>query len=146
MSESNLKEKNISLINEFREQREKLTLMVSELEKLKNGIEKIFPDTLDARYSRFLEEKIKAVTELFKAILDMRKEIIKNIKDEIDLRNKYEENDDNDKDDMSNLDIRSLVRKIEQFNKDNNFLMVDSKEKKLQILNESEETEEVVNE
>ena len=36
-------------------------------------------------YRRFFEEKIKSVTELFRVMLDMRKEIIKNTKDEFEL-------------------------------------------------------------
>ena len=104
------------LIAEYVEQKNELKKMVAELEKLKVGIEKIFPEKLDARYSRFLEEKIKAVTELFRGILDIRKEITKNIKDEFDLRNRYI-GDKGEDDYLGNFDVRLLVRKLEQLNK-----------------------------
>jgi hypothetical protein len=112
------KEPQLKLIEEYVEQKTKLKEMVIELEKLKIGIEKIFPEKLDVRYSRFLEEKIKAVTELFRGILDIRKEISKSIKEELELRSKYV--DGNREDDENNIvgDIRSIARKLEQLNRD----------------------------
>jgi len=115
------------LISEYVEQKNKLKEMVAELEKLKIGIEKIFPEKLDARYSRFLEEKIKAVTELFKGILEIRKEITKNIKDEFELRSRYLEDKDSEDDKFGTADVRYIVKRIEQLNKD------DEKEK---VINE----------
>jgi len=104
---------NNKLLEEYSQQRRELLRMVNELEQLKVGIEKIFPERLDARYTRFFEEKIKAVTELFKAILDIRKEISKNVKDEIEIRRKFPVDDN--KNEM--LDIRTLAKRIEQLNK-----------------------------
>jgi len=117
------------LIAEYVEQKNKLKEMVAELEKLKIGIEKIFPEKLDARYSRFLEEKIKAVTELFKGILEIRKEITKNIKDEFELRSRYIEDKDSDTDIFGTADVRYIVKKIEQLNKEDD-------KKKLEAINE----------
>ena len=74
-----------NLINEFIEQRNAIKIMILELEKIKEKIDSLFGNSLDKRYMRFFEEKIKSVTELFKTILDMRKEIIKNAKDEFEL-------------------------------------------------------------
>lgn len=116
-------DKKIALIEEYSKQRTELQRMVEELERLKTGVEKIFPERLDARYSRFFEEKIKTVTELFKAILDIRKEITKSIKDEIDLRNKYENGSDG-QDDLDGYDIRALAKRLEQLNKSSNDMIM----------------------
>jgi hypothetical protein len=138
MTEEQKVNKKIELIEEFSKQREQLKIMVTELEKLKDGIEKIFPERLDARYSRFFEEKIKTVTELFKAILEIKKEISKTIKDEIDLRNKYESGETLDEDNyLGEADIRTLVKRIEQLNASANQMIMGSKK--------IEESEDVAN-
>jgi len=108
------------LLKEFADQREALTKMVDELESLKSKIDRLFPETLDKRYARFFEEKVKSATELFKAVLDIRKEIIKSLKDEIELRKKFEIRVDSDEDLEKFVDVRSLARKIETINESNN--------------------------
>jgi hypothetical protein len=132
-------DKKVLLIEEYSKQREELHRMVEELERLKTGVEKIFPERLDARYSRFFEEKIKTVTELFKAILDIRKEITKSIKDEIDLRNKYENGTDGT-DDLDGYDIRSLAKRLEQLNKSSNDMIM-GYHNKSEIMNDCEKGE-----
>jgi hypothetical protein len=134
-------DKKILLIEEYSKQREELHRMVEELERLKTGVEKIFPERLDARYSRFFEEKIKTVTELFKAILDIRKEITKSIKDEIDLRNKYENGSDG-QDDLDGYDIRLLAKRLEQLNKSSNDMIMGYHDKS-EITNNCEKGEKV---
>ena len=129
MTEVNKQDPSEILIAEYVEQKNELKKMVAELEKLKVGIEKIFPEKLDARYSRFLEEKIKAVTELFRGILDIRKEISKNIKDEFELRNRYNVGGRSEDDDFGTGDIRSLVRKLEQLNKKDEELRIEEEKK-----------------
>ena len=129
MTEINKQDPSEILIAEYVEQKNELKKMVDELEKLKVGIEKIFPEKLDARYSRFLEEKIKAVTELFRGILDIRKEISKNIKDEFELRNRYNVGGRSEDDDFGTGDIRSLVRKLEQLNKKDEELRIEEENK-----------------
>lgn len=129
------------LIEEFAEQRAQLKVMVLELEKLKEGIEKIFPERLDARYSRFFEEKIKTVTELFKAILDIKKEISKTIKDELDLRNKYEQGEEGEDDYLGDIDIRTLAKKLEQLNRDSNRMILGNNKEYIQeVVNEWKRT------
>ncbi len=102
------------LLVEYKEQREELKSMILELRKYKDKIGKIFPDNLDNRYVRYFEEKVKAVTELYKAILDIRKEISKNIKDEMEFRRKISPKNNEDED-MN--DIRKMVHIVEQYNK-----------------------------
>jgi len=106
-----------NLINEFVEQRNAIKEMISELEKIKTKIDSLFPETLDKRYIRFFEEKIRSATELFKVILDMRKEIIKNTKDEFDLRRKLSNNDD-DSDLEGIFDIKKIAEKVDRLRKE----------------------------
>jgi uncharacterized protein YukE len=103
-----------NLLIEYKEQREELKTMIIELKKFQDKIGKIFPDSLDNRYVRYFEEKVKAVTELYKAILDIRKEISKNIKDEMEFRRKIAPKNSED-DDMN--DIRKMVQVVEQYKK-----------------------------
>lgn len=103
-----------SLLKEYEEQRQALKLMIADLEKLRTSIDKIFPENFDSRYKFLFEEKIKAAVELFKVIVDMRKEISKSVKDEIEIRRKLmppEIGDDEIK------DIRTLAREVEKLNK-----------------------------
>lgn len=89
--------------------------MISELDKLKEKIYLIFPDKVDTRYIRFFEEKVKATTALFNSILDIRKEINKSLKDEIEMKRRLDEGEENDV--TNSIDIRSLATKIELLNK-----------------------------
>ncbi len=104
-----------NLINEYRQNRDELKKMILDLESLKLNIDKLFPQTLDYKYMRFFEEKIKTVTSLFNSLLDIRKEINRSIKEEIDLRRKIEKEDTDDfNDDVSKvIDIRQMAKRIE---------------------------------
>jgi hypothetical protein len=102
------------LIREFKENRESLKNMITELDKFKEKIYIIFPDKVDNRYIRFFEEKVKAVTALFGEILNIRKEINKSLKDEIELKRRL---DDDESGHGESIDIRSLAAKIELLNK-----------------------------
>jgi len=103
-----------ALISEFKENRDALKAMIIDLEELKKKVYLLFPDKVDNRFIRFFEEKVKATTALFNSILDIRKEINKSLKDEIELKRKLDENDDNG---TESIDIRSLATKIELLNK-----------------------------
>lgn len=104
------------LLKEFKEHRNAVMQMVGDIEVLKEKIDKLIPDQLDARYIRFFEEKVKTATEFFKTLLEMRKEIQKSLKDEIDIRRKINVVDkDIDIEDIIN--IRSLAGKVEEFKK-----------------------------
>lgn len=103
-----------SLLNEYIEHRRAIKEMITDLEKLKVRTDELFPESLDKRYIRFFEEKIKSVTALFNSLLDMRKEIAKSIKDEIEIRRRLESGG-KDLDDL--FDMRSLVKQVETFQK-----------------------------
>lgn len=102
------------LLSEFRDHRDAIMSMISDIEKLKAKIDKIIPEQLDARYVRFFEEKVKTATEFFKTLLEMRKEIQKSLKDEIELRRKIDFKDSNvGIEDI--IDIRKMASKVDEF-------------------------------
>ena len=103
-----------NLLVEFAGQRDEIKEMLSELEILKKNIDSLFPDTMDKRYKMFFDEKVKAATSFFNVLLDMRKELIKSLKDEIEIRRKIEYKDKMyDMDGL--LDVRKMARTIEGF-------------------------------
>jgi hypothetical protein len=104
-----------TLVEEFKENREALKFLIKDLESLKSKIDSIFPENLDKRYMRFFEEKVKAATQLFSAILEIRKEISKGLKTEIEMRNKIDLDDDSVGDLVSSADIRNLATRVEKF-------------------------------
>jgi hypothetical protein len=101
------------LLSQFQEHRDAIKVMIEDLERLKVRVDTLIPSSLDARYIRFFEEKIKAVTALFNALLDMRKEIASTLKTEIELRRKLGIEADFDIEGL--VDIRKLSRKVEEF-------------------------------
>jgi len=102
------------LLLEFKGQRDAVTQMIVEIEQLKANVEGIFPEKLDARFKIYFDDKLKAATEFFKVLLDMRKEITKSLKDEIEIRRKIESKEMAiDVEDL--LDIRKLSSKVEDF-------------------------------
>jgi len=114
--ENLIDEKVNQLLDEFAEHRDEIKKMIVEVDDLRQDIDKLIPKKLDARYVRFFEEKVKSMTSFFSAFLDMRKEIIKSIKDEIELRRKLGIGD-SDIDVEGAIDIRAVADKVEQFRK-----------------------------
>ena len=102
------------LLTEFKGHRAAIMQMIGDIEKLKSKIDTLLPDQLDARYVRYFEEKVKTATEFFKTLLEMRKEIQKSLKDEIDLRRKINVHESSlEIEDIIN--ISSLANKVEEF-------------------------------
>ena len=118
------------LIKEFKLQRDALKVMIVDLEKIKEKIDKILPDSMDKKYIRFFEEKIKSITELFRTILDMRKEIAENAKDEFMLRQKISGPDLDDYESI--FDIRKIAQRVEKLTNAKTTI-----EEKLQITEDS---------
>jgi hypothetical protein len=99
------------LLEDFSIQRQALLQMVEDVEELKKNIDKLFPEKLNARYAKFFEDKVKTAVSMFNVLLDIRKELLKTTKDEIDIRRKI-----TGKGDLNELvDVRSLVKKMEKF-------------------------------
>ncbi len=101
-----------NLLEEYNEHRVALKDMILDLERIRKKIDKLFPESLEKRYVMYFQEKIKALTSLFNSLLDMRKEIAKSVKDEIELRRKITKEVDDDSG-FGNLDIREIARKVE---------------------------------
>ena len=102
------------LLAEYDEHRLAIKDMIEDLEKIRVKIDSLIPERLDARHMRFFEEKVKSITGLFNSLLEMRKEIAKSVKDEIEIRRRIKTDDDLiDVEDM--LDIRSMAEKVDKF-------------------------------
>jgi uncharacterized coiled-coil DUF342 family protein len=102
------------LLSEFKEHRDEIKKMIVSLEDIKSKIDTLIPDTLDKRVLRFFEEKVKTVTNLFSTLLEMRKEIQKSVKDELEIRRKIKISDD-DESWKDALDIRDIADRIQEF-------------------------------
>lgn len=102
------------LLEEYDVHRVAIKDMINDLEKLRTKIDTLIPDSLDARYMRFFEEKVKSVTSFFNSLLEMRKEIVKSVKDEIEIiRRIRSANELVDIEDL--VDVRSMAEKIDKF-------------------------------
>ena len=105
------------LLLEFDTHRDAINDMIKDLEKIRAKVDLLIPDQLDIRYIRLLEEKVKSITGLFNSLLEMRKEISKSVKDEIEIRRRIKV-----KGELENLedllDVRSMVNTIDQFKED----------------------------
>jgi hypothetical protein len=115
-------EKSDQLLKEFKKQRDEIIKMVEEMEILKANISKLFPERMDSRYSHLFEEKVKTMSAFFNVLLDMRKEIIKSLKDEFELRKKVDTGELKEEELEGILDIRKITDKINTFNKKRNKL------------------------
>ncbi len=127
------------LLTEFKGHRAAIMQMITDIEVLKDKIDTLIPDHLDARYVRFFEEKVKTATEFFRALLDMRKEIQKSLKDEIDLRRKVHV-DESKLEIEDIINIRALADKVESFRKQKQKL------KKISVKEAQEATDEIAGE
>jgi hypothetical protein len=105
----------IDLLKEFKDQRDKIKEMVVEVEDLQEQVSLLFPDKVDARTRKFLEDKVKTMVAFYNVLLDMRKEISKSVKEELDFRRRLE-NEEFDPEDLSELlDVSELSKKVDQF-------------------------------
>ena len=101
------------LIGEFSETRDEIKKMIVEIEEISKNVKDLFPDKFDARYRMIFQERVKATTELFKTLLDMRKELTKSIKDEIDIRRKIKSGKIENLEDL--LDVSHIMDRIGEF-------------------------------
>ena len=102
-----------SLLEEYRENREAIKKMIQEVSELSSKIDAMFPSKLEIRYARLFEEKVKASTDLFRVILDMRQELSKSLKNEIEIRGKFSSKDDD-------YDISKIAQEVERLQKAKN--------------------------
>lgn len=102
------------LLDQFKGHRDAILAMIDDLEVIKKKVDTIIPESIDRRYARFFEEKVKSVTDFFSTMLDMRKEITKSLKDEVELRRKIVIKDAAISLDEI-IDVRGLAKKVEKF-------------------------------
>jgi hypothetical protein len=132
-------EKVEALLKEYEDQRVALKLMIDDLEKIKVKVDTILPERLDNRFVRYFEEKIKTISALFQIVLDVRKEILKSIRDEVEVRTKINLGDDLEE---SLDDIRGLAKRVEKLQKEAKLLSEeqtkeetkDNKEERTEVL------------
>lgn len=103
------------LLLEFESHRNEIKKMIEELEDIREKIDTLIPTSMDKRYIRFFEEKVKSMTSFFNSLLEMRKEIAKSVKDEIEVRRKLSKSEDKIFDVEELLDVRSFANKVEKF-------------------------------
>jgi len=126
------------LLTEFQDQRLALKLMITDLEKIKVKVDTILPDRLDNRLVRLFEEKIKTITSLFQTMLDVRKEILKSVKDEVDIRTKVNLGSDIEE---SLEDIRGLAKRVEKLQKETKLLDEEQTKKDMKDVSKEENAE-----
>lgn len=113
-----------SLLDQFEEQRNELKQMINEIETIKNKIDQLLPENINSDYRNFsrgakymslFEERVKSMTDFFRLILDMRKEISRTLKEEIEIRRKSQSSDEGDI--AEKLDVSRLAEQVENLNK-----------------------------
>ena len=104
-----------NLLKEFKKQRDQIEGMVEEVEKMRSQVSLLFPETIDMRTRKFLEDKVKTMVGFYNILLDMRKEIGKSIKEELDVRRRLEDGDMDINDIEEMLDISEMAKTVEKF-------------------------------
>ena len=106
-----------TLLEEFKKTRESIKTMIADLEKVSEKVDTIFPDSLNSKLRWVFEQKVKTTTEMFKALLEMRKEVMKSLKDEIEVRRRIDKDLKGEGEDLLEglIDIRKLAKKVEEF-------------------------------
>lgn len=106
-----------SLVEEISENRIGVRGMLVDLEeKVTSKIEDLVPDTKDFRNRFAIENKTKVLSEILKLKLDLYKQIETSLKNEIEIRRKLDNKDDNS--DYGSLDfIKAVAKSIEKLEK-----------------------------
>ncbi len=91
------------LIQEMVDNRKNLSGILDKVSNFRNNIEKMIPTSNEYKNRFIMEQKIKTVTEIIKAELDIRKQIDNSIKTEFDLRSKVKESDKESDGDISKI-------------------------------------------
>ncbi|OQB41139.1 MAG: hypothetical protein BWY04_01025 [candidate division CPR1 bacterium ADurb.Bin160] len=115
--ENTQKNKYNELIEEYNENRNSLKRMIRDIEELKEKLDKLFPETLDKRYLMFFEQKVKTAFSIYSTLLEIRKEISRSLKDEIEMRRKIDK-DTREDDILESFNIHDFSEKIEKYKKE----------------------------
>lgn len=108
----------LGLVEEFKKIRADINKMIEDLEVNSAKITEIFPTELKANFKWVFEQRVNTMTEIFKTLLEMRKELNKSLKDEIDIRRKIGKGVKDVEEGIEEiLDIRKIAKKVEAFQK-----------------------------
>lgn len=108
----------LELVEEFKKIREDINEMIEDLEVNSAKITEIFPTELKANFKWVFEQRVNTMTEIFKTLLEMRKELNKSLKDEIEIRRKIGKDVKDIEEGIEEiLDIRKIAKKVEAFQK-----------------------------
>ena len=126
-----------SLLEEFQKNRSDLHTMVEDIEVVKKRIEDLIPEKLEARYKMFFEERVKTIVSMFNLLLDLRKEISRSLKDEVEMRRRLA-SDEKDQDVDALFDVSSLAAKVEELTRESDKKKTKLRKKKRALLTEGE--------
>jgi hypothetical protein len=101
------------LLKEFEDHRTEIKKMIAEVEDIRAKIKELLPENLEYRYKMLFEERVKTIVTFFQTILDMRKEITKSIKDELELRRRIG-SDDEEVDLEQYLNVSEFAQKVDE--------------------------------
>ena len=106
----------LELVKEFKKIRADINKMIDDLEVNSAKITEIFPTELKSNFKWVFEQRVNTMTEIFKTLLEMRKELNKSLKDEIEIRRKIGKGVRDIEEGLEDiLDIRKIVKKVESF-------------------------------
>jgi len=94
MSDKKVDPKIFELLDDLATYRKKLISYSEQLEVVKDDVVSIFPKKLDYKDRFFLEDKIKTMSSFYSSILNIRQEVNKMIVQEIEIRRRLEQDDD----------------------------------------------------
>lgn len=103
-----------SLLDKFTSSREELLGYLKDVDSLRSKISQIFPQTIDYRTKFVLEEKLKTMSTFFTTLLNIRQEYNRTLKDEISLRQKITDDDNQDPKEINLREIADEVDKIQK--------------------------------
>ena len=108
----------LDLTEELKNIRTDINKMIEELESNSAKITEIFPKEINARYKWIFEQRVNTMTEVFRTLLEMRKELNKSLKDEIEIRRRIGKSVKDEEEGFEEiLDIRKIAKKVEAFQK-----------------------------
>lgn len=106
------------LLNKYTSSRQELLEYIKDVDDLRKKIDQIFPKTIDYRTKFLLEEKIKAMSSFFSTLLNIRQEYNRTLKDEISLRQKITDDDNQDSRDINLRDVADQIDKMQKEKKE----------------------------
>lgn len=99
------------LLQEMEDNKQQTYGLLDKISKFRNQIEQVMPQGNDLRNRYVVEQKMKTITEVIKAEIDIRKTLNNFIKEEYELNKKVEK--DKAGNNNENIDIRKLMEMLD---------------------------------